>query len=348
MARSRFVIPLSLLLILSMLLLSAPAASSNGLTAALAWLRAAQRSDGGFSSGFSEGSDIGATADAVIAIACAGEAPAQWRVHGIGPIDYLKAQAADVTTPGLAAKLVLALTAAGEDPAAFGGVDLVAVIADGFDPASGFYGAGPYDSALAILALEHAAGGAPAEAIEGLLNARLPDGSYAFDGSTTPGSGDSNTTAVAVQALLAAGAGEEVIPSFDYFRRTQNPDGGWTYQKPSPFGEATDANSTALVIQALLAGGQDLTQWGNPTEALLGLQQSSGALAFNADAPGDNALATLQAIPALAGIHLAGLPDVAQSTGSSGQAATAVLFGAGFLLIIVLALSAVVGRTERS
>jgi hypothetical protein len=341
------VISLSLAFLLAALL-SPSVAASDGVAASLAWLRQTQLADGGFSSGLSEGSDLGATAEAVIAIASAGEAPAQWRAGSLSPIDYLKRHASEVAAPGLAAKVAVALIAAGEDPADFAGVDLTTVVAEGFDPATGFYGTGPYDSALAILALELAGSGAPSEAIEGLVRARLPDGSYAFDGSMSPGSGDSNTTALAVQALLAAGAGEEVVPSFDYFRRTQNADGGWTYQKPSAFGEATDANSTALVIQALLAGGQDLAQWGNPTAALMALQQPSGALAYNADTPGDNALATLQAIPALAGVHLASLADVARTAPSSGQGATAVLFGAGFLLIAVLALSAIVGRTERA
>lgn len=348
MARARCLILLSLLLVIPALAIPAPAASSGGLEAALAWLRRAQLADGGFSSGFSDGSDIGATADAVIALASAGEAPAQWRVAGASPVDLLRARAAEVTAPGLAAKVVLALIAAGEDPANFGNVDLPAVITGGFNPSTGFYGGGPFDSALAILALSQASGEAPPEAIQGLLRARQPDGSYAFDGAMFPGSGDSNTTSLAAQALLIAGAGEEAVPSFAYFRQTQNPDGGWTYQKPSLYGEATDANSTALVVQALLAGGQDLQQWGNPVASLLALQQVSGALAFNGDTPGDNALATLQAIPALAGVDLTDLLRLAESSEPPKAGATAVLFGAGFLLVVVLLLSAIVGRTERS
>jgi hypothetical protein len=338
----------SLVLWTSILLIPASAASSGGADAALAWLRGAQLADGGFSSGFSDGSDIGATADAVIAIASAGESPDLWRSGEASPIDFLRAHVTEITAPGLAAKVALALIAAGEDPASFGEADLTSIIAGGFNAATGFYGGGPYDSALAILALAQAAGGVRPEAIEGLVGARQPDGSYAFDGAMTPGSGDSNTTALAVQALLVAGEGEQVIPSFGYFRETQNDDGGWTYQKPSLFGETTDANSTALVMQALLAGGQDLTQWGDPLASLLALQQPSGALAFNADTPGDNALATLQAIPALTGVDLTDLSRLAESAQAPGTAATAVLFGAGFLLVVVLLISAIVGKPERS
>ncbi len=68
----------------SILLIPASAASSGGVDAALAWLRGAQLADGGFSSGFSDGSDIGATADAVMAIASAGEIA--------GPVEIRRSQ----------------------------------------------------------------------------------------------------------------------------------------------------------------------------------------------------------------------------------------------------------------
>jgi hypothetical protein len=348
MARFRGLIPVLLVLVMApvMGLVASPdpTAASDGAEEALAWLRGVQLADGGFSSGFSEGSDIGATADAVIAIASAGESPATWKINGVSPIDFLRTHAPEVTSPGLAGKVALALTAAGEDPSDFGGVDLLAVISSGFDSDTGYYGGGPYDSALAILALSQGGGQAPAEAVAGLLRARQTDGSYAFDGAMTPGSGDSNTTALAVQALLVSGAGQETLPSYDYFRQSQNPDGGWTYQKPSAFGEDTDANSTALVIQALLAGGQDLSQWGDPLSALRALQQPSGALAFNAAAPSDNALATIQAIPALAGVDLTDLAGIAEARTPTGGS-TAVLIGAAVLLIAALALAALAGRT---
>lgn len=347
MTRLRTLPRLSLVLAVLALWIPRHADAADGVVQALAWLRTAQLADGGFSSGFSAGSDLGATADAVIAIAAAGESPGSWRTAQASPLDLLAARAAEASGAGLAAKVALALVAAGEDPSTFGGVDLTAVIEAGFDPSTGYYGSGPYDSALAILALTQAGKEVPGEAIQGLVAARQTDGSFAFDGSMTPGSGDSNTTALAAQALLIAGAGERAAPSFAYFRERQNSDGGWTYQKPSSFGEATDANSTALVVQALLAGGQDLQAWGDPISALLALQQPSGALAFNADTPGDNALATIQAIPAMAGVDLTDLARLGESSQAPDAGAQAVLFGAGFLLVAVLVLSAIVGRTPR-
>ncbi len=326
------------------------AAAQSDVQSALAWLRSQQMSDGGFSNGFSEGSDFGTTADAVVAIASAGEDPSTWKRGDGSPIDYLAAHAADVDDPGVAAKVALAAVAAGLDPRAFGGADLIGKILEGFDPGTGFFGGGPYDSALAILALRAAREPVAPEAVEGLLAARQSDGAYSFNGDPTPGTGDSNTTGLVVQALLVAGAGGEAVPSLAYFRRAQNADGGWTYQKPSAFGEDTDANSTALGLEALLAAGQDLAAWGHPERALQALQLENGALMFNAVTPGENLLATVQAIPALANVDLtdvALLPSRwgAHASRSQGQAvlvATLVLIG-GLLLG-----AALLGRPPRT
>jgi hypothetical protein len=326
------------------------AGAKGDVGAALAWLKSQQNPDGGFSNGFSAGSDPGATADAVLAIAGGGENPNSWNQRGSSPLDYLAAFAAEAEAPGLAAKVALAAVAAGKDPRAFGGMDLISVVTHGFESATGFFGGGAYDSALAILALTAAGEPLPAGAVDGLKAARLPDGAYSFSGDPTPGTGDSNTTGVAVQALLAAGALDAIGPSLTYFRQTQNADGGWTYQKPGGFGEDTDANSTAVVIQALLAAGQDLTAWNQPEAALAALQQPSGAYVFNAATPGDNLLATVQAIPAAAGIDLtdvALLPGRWEQAGS-GASGRAALVGALVLIAALLGGAALLGRPSRT
>jgi hypothetical protein len=93
-----------------------------------------------------------------------------------------------------------------------------------------------------------------------------------------------------------------------YYRGIQNEDGGWPYQNPSDYGTSTDANSTAVTIQAIIAVGQDPagTDWAatgvsTPTTALEALQNPSGAFAWQAAVPDDNLLATIQALPPLAG-----------------------------------------------
>jgi len=303
---------------------TAQAQTPHEIDRALTWLRTQQQADGGYSNGFAPGSDPGTTADAVLAIAAGGEDPAAWSAGAATPLTYLKAAASSQPlSAGLAAKLTLAAVAAGMDPADFGGVDLNAALEGSFDSATGLYGSGPFDSTLAILAL-HAAGRAiPAQAADGLLAYRLADGSFSFSGDKTPGAGDSNTTALAVQALVASGRTDDTSPSIAYFRATQNPDSGWTYQKPSEFGEATDANSTALVMQALLAAGEQAAEWGDPVQALLALQLASGAFSYNAATSSENLLATVQAVPAIAGVSLT---DIGQSVvGEAGQPTAAWL-----------------------
>jgi hypothetical protein len=63
---------------------------------------------------------------------------------------------------------------------------------------------------------------------------------------------DSNSTALAVEALAAAG----VMPPNDalgFLDSTQDPSGGWGFIS----GVDVDPNSTALVIQALVSRGED-------------------------------------------------------------------------------------------
>jgi len=301
------------------------------MQAAAAWLRTQQQPDGGFSNGFVPGSDPGATADAVVAIAALGESPAGWSIAGKSPLDFLEQSAGSGSIAGAGpfAKVALAAVSAGADPRAFGGVDLIARILDDYSAQVGLFGAGPFDSALALQALAAAGEPAPEGAVAGLLATRLDDGTFSFNGDMTPGAGDSNTTAMAVMALVAAGQAQEIAPSVEYFRLVQNGDGGWTYQKPSAFGEATDANSTALVMQALVAAGEDLAAWNDPTRALLALQLPSGAFIFNAAAPSENLLATVQALPALA-------PALAQSAEASAGTPW-LLIGLGVVGVVLVA-----------
>jgi len=247
--------------------------------------------------------------------------------------------------------LILAALAAGVDPRDFAGADLVAVLSGSFDAQTGYFGGGPFDSALSILALAGAGAPVPETAIAGLVASRLEDGSYSFIGDMTQGAGDSNTTALAVQALIAARASSEIEPSLAYFRASQNPDGGWTYQKPSPYGEMTDANSTALVIQALLAAGEDLSAWGNPQETLASLQVSSGAFIFTAVMSSENLMATTQAIPALAGVgftDVGSLPEAWRASPASPARLAGVLAVAtGAVLVVVLVAGALIARRRR-
>jgi len=193
-----------------------------------------------------------------------------------------------------------------------GGVDLVARL--NALHKSGGYGGTLYEDTLVVLALINAGQSVPEDVIARLIAAQTQDGAWAFTGDTAAGAGDTNTTALVVQALIAAGQRDVVGRALDYFRRTQNAGAGWPYQSPSAFGTETDANSTANVLQALVAAGEPLSDWSqagqsDPLGALIHLQDAqTGAFNYQASAPGANLLATAQAIPALKRVTLARLP----------------------------------------
>ena len=125
--------------------------------------------------------------------------------------------------------------------------------------------------ALALLALDRTAGGAPPEAVDLLLDQQCPDGSFrlyyfgtvtSFDPfetvgdltCTNPADGDVDATALAVEALLAGPASPAVTAAVDgavdFLLATQEPSGGFSGTG------ALNANSTGLAGQALRAAGE--------------------------------------------------------------------------------------------
>jgi hypothetical protein len=224
----------------------------------------------------------------------------------------LEAQAPSAASAGDLAKISLAAVAAGTNPRQFGNVDSVAKL-EALTGAGGRIGSDVdtfVSHTLAVLALKSAQRPIPAAAVDLIKTAQQEDGSWAWDGSAAT-AGDTNTTAFAVQALIAAGEAPgsgAVANALAYYQGIQNEDGGWPYQNPSEFGTATDANSTAVTVQAILAAGQDpagaewsATDGATPLSALESLQNESGAFAWQAAMPDDNLLATVQALPAVAG-----------------------------------------------
>jgi len=341
---------LTFLLSLSIFLaLTIPAWAGDPITDGLAWLKTQQQADGGFTNGFGEGSDLGTTCDVILAIAADGQdaSSSAWTSDdGNSPLDYLHAQVTRgaVDTPGLKAKVVLALLSTGQDPAAFAGSDLVADLSLACDETTHSYGETIFDHALVTLALVNAGRPVPGEAARYLLDNQGDDGSWALFGGAD-GAGDTNTTALVIQALIATGHRDEVDTSLAYLHGVQNEDGGFPYQNPSDYGTDTDANSTAVVLQALLAAGESLDDWSpgdaSPLDALTALHDSdSGAFFWQAAVPGPNVLATAQAIPAIAGYTFVSLPSV-EATNPPASAASsnvAALPESGGVVLLPMAL----------
>ena len=300
-----------------LLMLPLSAQADDPITDGLAWLKTQQQADGGFTNGFSEGSDLGTTCDVTIAIAAGGQDASAWTSgDGNSPLNYLSDQVSEgeIGTLGLTAKTVLALLVTGQDPTAFAGSNLIAELDAAYDESTGSYGDTVFDHALVMVALSNASQPIPDGAVQYLLDSQGNDGSWELFG-TTDSTGDTNTTALAVQALLATGNRGGIEEAFTYLHSVQNDDGGFPYQNPSDYGTDTDANSTAVVLQALLAAGEAMENWtpdgSSPPDALSALYDpDSGTFSWQAAMPGPNALATAQAIPAVANYTFTDLPLV--------------------------------------
>jgi hypothetical protein len=123
----------------------------------------------------------------------------------------------------------------------------------------------------------------------------VADGGWGFGGSSDP-----DSTAIVLQALLAAGlpvSDPDVQEALGYLRASQANDGGWGFDPA-----ASNVNSTAFVVQALIAAGEDpegptyTKPGGNPIQFLLSQQQADGSFVGY-----DPAFATNQVVPALMG-----------------------------------------------
>ncbi len=254
------------------------------------YLVSRQHPDGSFP-GFSP---VGSTADAVIALVAARRAP--------GAVDEaleFLATTVDGATLGQKAKVVLAVVAAGGDPRAFGGHDLVAEIEAARQP-DGSYGEEGDLTAVtthALAALALAAAGQPIDdpAVDWLVAAQCPDGGWQYDEPHQEGedehcydataapdgspsdftTSDTNTTSYAVQAIATHHHPVDLpADPFGYFSsardRVKN---GYRYSHDAHlFGTRayTDANSTALVLQSFAA--MDRTPPRGAKSALAALQ----------------------------------------------------------------------------
>jgi hypothetical protein len=285
---------------------ASPAAEGGDLASATAWLIDQQGEDGAFA-GFSGEPDAGTTVDALTALVAADQAGVDTGTSIPDALAYLEsgdvALVYEQTGVGQAAKLTLALVAAGRDPRDFATTNPVSIVETGQNDETGVYSTGLYDHAYAMMALAATGSEVPTSAVDALAATQAENGGWSFDGSTDPAMADSNTTSMVVQALVATGdAGHEMMaPALEFLESTITDDGA-AY---APGAEA-DANSTALVLQAMLATGGETA---GLEAALATFQTDSGAYFYQAADPSENLFSTVQAIPAVAGVVLPILPE---------------------------------------
>jgi hypothetical protein len=294
-----FAAAVAVVLALPVLFASAAIPETAAVGQGAAFIRHNFQFDGSYGKG-----PAGQNFDAIYAVRAAGYDPVKdYTDTGESPVTWLKANVAAQQKPADAAKAALAAKALGQDPkSVLSGVDLIARINAGLDATTGKYAADDFSQSIAMLGLACTGNSVPASASAALKATQVKDGGWGFQGTSDP-----DTTAIAVQALIAAGAAKDdasVTKAIAFLRTSQLPDGGWGFAPDS------NAASTAYVVQALIAAGQSLDipnyiQAGaSPASFLLSQQQADGSfLGFDA------AYATYQVVPALAGRTFCNAPS---------------------------------------
>lgn len=218
---------------------------------------------------------------------------------------------------GAIGKVVLAVEARGEDPATYlPDRDVEAELRGLLGDDGQFAGADVFNQALAILGLAATDDGVPAAAGEWLAARQCDTGDFTFAGDcpAAAGSEDPDTTAVALQALLAAGETDAADAATAWLLSWQAGDGSI-----SSFGTA-NANSTATAAQALRAAGEqeaaDLAAAFVAGLQVDGPAGDAGGIRFADTDPAPNGFATIQGLLAFGGpayheVGAMGVPTVA-------------------------------------
>lgn len=192
-------------------------------------------------------------------------------------VDYLQSVSGTLATDY--AKAILALAAAGENPYSFGSIDYVEKLKTYYN--NGQFGSDTllnddFWSILALVSVGQDSGAEVASAKDFIIQNQNSDGGWGF---AVSGSSDSNDTAAAVMALIAAGVSEsndKIIDALEYLHSIQNDDGGFGYESQA----TSDAGSSAWVLTALNKLDQQLSAWeknGNtPVDHIASLQDDDG------------------------------------------------------------------------
>jgi hypothetical protein len=297
--RSKPFIILLIFALLAPVLLAVPAAattaypyttSDSEVASALDYLRSQQENSGRIDS-------FATSAWVVMAIAAAGEDPADWKV-GSHPsiVDYLETSAGSASSANDYSRMILAIAAAGEDPTDFGGRDFVALLEAQHSNSQIGDDTLLNDDFWGVMGLI-AAGEDPAssdtiqDGLAFILANQNGDGGWSWGvGSDS----DVDDTTAAVMALIAAGenpASAAITDAIAYLATTQMANGGF-----DSWG-STNADTDSWGISALVAAGEDPADWesgsgNNPVDDLLSFQQAGGAFYWQDGTPGMSAAKT--------------------------------------------------------
>jgi hypothetical protein len=322
--RSLVVIALALAL-LAAVTVAATAASNPAnqarLDSTIRYLQEVQNRDGGFGGDRGRESTQGISAWAALALAAGGINPrCQARPSGTDAYSFLvshfqRGLEVEISWPVIPTtaleRELMVVNAAGADPHAFAGHDLVAeILARARDDGSFPFvpgGRGEINDAIfAIVSLapinEPAAQAAIQAAADWLIAQQNDDGGWAW--SVKGRESEADLTGAAIQALRAAGRADTAAEraGLEYLHEIQGPDGGFP-----EFGGEPESNvaSTAWAVQGIWAAGQNPETWvkgGNePLSFMASLQQADGRLRWKASQDLNGVWMTAYAAPAFAG-----------------------------------------------
>jgi len=260
---------------------------TDNIISALDFLNSSQMPISGSLSGFSN------SAWAALGITAVGEDPAsgRWKPYENSLIDYLKNEPKDsvtglslgtnpcaLTTTEDFARMILVISAVGEDPTNFGDVNYLVMLKSFYDGEQ--FGTPDIveDDALAILALVSCGDkdiGMISNAASNIKDQQKEDGRWI----SPYGNSDVKTTSLVIQALIAAGENRDlqvITDALNYLKTTQMDNGGFS-----------DAITTSYAIQAITAAGENpLTYTKNsnsPLDYLVSLQQDDGSFNYTAN-----------------------------------------------------------------
>lgn len=292
-----------------------PPSASHEMQQALRYLHSVQNEDGGFPSTKGGQSSRAVTSWVIMGLSAAGEqvAGGAWAPAGRNPVDYLRENGQPLTETCEYARLLLALSAAGQGPQ-YQQMNLTECIA-GFQQSSGQFaqpaiGEDGFINAhmWSILALysAHATIPQPELARTWLLSQQNADGGFGWSQGI---SSDADDTGIAIQTLVLLGEKQDSKPlqkAVLYLKSCQQTDGGLSCGADW-MGTESNAASDAWGVLGLMAAGEDLDRelWRvngkTPVDHLISLQAGEGCFQWKSGVDSSNITMTAYALMVLAG-----------------------------------------------
>lgn len=305
-------------------------AGQEKLNNAKSWLISQQESDGGFELSDFPGFE---TPDAILVIALSSQTSTSYssslafdavsavKTNNKTPLDYVDDLVDSKIDVATACKLIvnvvapLGLDARDFDPSddSINQIDLLGPIHTA-RLADGSFGAGVFNTTLTCAMAEFFVDGSISDAtLSYIENSQAADGSFNYAGEPTLLDGGSDTSALALEVLVAGGrerTSKSIEAVLGYLATTINADGSF-----SSFG-TPDPNSTALAIRGLKSAGVSLalkewrdfyapdrlgTAYISPESWLMDQQSPDGHFVSPYESFGLNTFATSQSISALSG-----------------------------------------------